>query len=73
LQEGINVVVIKGIDAGGVAGLLADMARDGSTAVTDTSWKVRYSLPAHYADCRIMPTNWDKSGVLLTTLQFKSA
>jgi hypothetical protein len=58
LQHGANVVAIRGTDAGGVAGLLADLSWDGSTAVTDTGWKVSPTLIPGWESVGFDDSSW---------------
>jgi hypothetical protein len=44
------VVAVHATDAGGVAGLLAEVTWDGGSAVSDGSWRVSTSGPAGWAD-----------------------
>ncbi len=45
LQAGVNVVAVKGMDAGGIAALIAELTLpDGSKVVSDGSWKVSTAL-----------------------------
>lgn len=50
LQEGINVIAIKGTDAGGIAGLIAELSWPDGSAVSDSSWKV----------ATVAPTGWER-------------
>jgi subtilisin family serine protease len=52
LQAGPNVVAVKGIDAGGVAGLLAELTWGNDAGYTDTSWKVS----------KVAPSGWETLG-----------
>ncbi len=45
LQSGENVVAVKGMDAGGVAGFIASLSWSGGSAVSDGSWKVSTTTP----------------------------
>jgi subtilisin family serine protease len=58
LQQGPNVVAIKGIDVGGVAGLLAELAWGGNTAVTDTAWKVSSLAPPGWESIGFDDSAW---------------
>ncbi len=40
LQAGINVIAVNGMDAGGVAALIAELTWSGNVVVSDGSWKV---------------------------------
>jgi len=46
LQSGTNVLAVKGIDAGGVAALIAELSLPSGTVVSDTAWKVSSTAPA---------------------------
>jgi hypothetical protein len=52
LQSGTNVLAVKGIDAGGVAAVIAELAWPGASAVTDATWKVSTTAP----------TGWQATG-----------
>ena len=51
-------MAIKGLDAGGVAGVLAELAWDGSTAVTDTGWKVSLTSPPGWETVGFDDSGW---------------
>ena len=59
LQPGPNVIAIKGIDAGGIAGVLAEINWGGMTAVSDTSWKVSAAAPAGWESIGFDDSSWD--------------
>ncbi len=57
MQAGKNVLAIRAADAGGVAGLLADLRVNGQRTGSNTTWKVSLSAPANWTD-----PNFDDSG-----------
>jgi hypothetical protein len=56
-HAGKNVIAIKCMDAGGIAGLLADIQIGGARLGSNTTWKVSLTPPANWAD-----PNFDDSG-----------
>jgi hypothetical protein len=56
-HAGKNVLAIKAMDAGGVAGLLADIQMGDSRLGSNTTWKVSLTAPPNWAD-----PNFDDSG-----------
>ncbi|HEY9286013.1 MAG TPA: galactose oxidase-like domain-containing protein [Pyrinomonadaceae bacterium] len=57
MQAGKNVLAVRAADAGGIAGLLADLTVNGQRTGSNTTWKVSRTAPANWAD-----PNFDDSG-----------
>ncbi len=58
LQEGVNVVAVKGIDAGGVAGLLAELTVEGQAMGSDGGWKVSTQEQAGWQGLGFDDSGW---------------
>jgi|GEM_PF-1708712 len=58
LQSGSNVLAVKGIDAGGVAALLAELSWPGGSAVSDASWKVSVTAPVGWTGAGFNDSAW---------------
>jgi hypothetical protein len=58
LQSGTNVLAVKGIDAGGVAAMIAELAWPGASAVSDATWKVSTTAPAGWANIGFNDSAW---------------
>ncbi|HEX5735104.1 MAG TPA: zinc-dependent metalloprotease family protein [Blastocatellia bacterium] len=58
LQQGKNVVAIKGIDLGGVAALLAEVRVGAQRMGSSASWKVSLSAPANWMDVNFDDSSW---------------
>jgi hypothetical protein len=58
LQQGSNVVAIKGIDVGGVAGLLTELTWNGTSAVSDSGWKVSPTAPPGWEAIGFDDSTW---------------
>jgi hypothetical protein len=58
LREGLNVVAVKGIDAGGIAALIAELELPTGLAVSDSSWKVRTVNEPGWADVGFDDSGW---------------
>jgi hypothetical protein len=58
LQPGKNVLAIKGIDADGVAALLAEIQNNGQRIGSNVSWKVSLSAPPNWTDVNFDDSGW---------------
>lgn len=58
LQVGENVLAIKGIDAGGIAAIIADLTWDTRTSVSDSQWKVSNSAQAGWTQVGFDDSQW---------------
>ncbi|MCX6879803.1 MAG: Ig-like domain-containing protein [Verrucomicrobia bacterium] len=58
LATGKNVIAIKGTDAGGIAGLLAEIVNAGQRLVTGTGWKVSTGPPSNWKDLSYDDSGW---------------
>ncbi|HEY9431236.1 MAG TPA: galactose oxidase-like domain-containing protein [Blastocatellia bacterium] len=58
LQPGKNVVAIRGVDAGGVAGLLAELRVAGQRLGSNVTWKVSLTAPPNWADVNFDDSGW---------------
>jgi hypothetical protein len=58
MQSGKNVIAIRAADAGGVAGLLADLNVNGQRLGSNTTWKVSLAPPANWADPNLDDSGW---------------
>ncbi|HET6852468.1 MAG TPA: hypothetical protein VFH46_09085, partial [Pyrinomonadaceae bacterium] len=58
MQTGKNVLAIRAVDAGGLAGLLADLRVNGQRTGSNTSWKVSKTAPANWTDPNFDDSTW---------------
>ena len=58
LQSGTNVLAVKGIDAGGVAALIAELTLPGGTVVSGPAWKVSATAPAGWETVGFNDSAW---------------
>jgi Domain of unknown function (DUF1929) len=58
LQPGKNVVAIRGVDVGGVAGLLAELLVAGQRFGSNTTWKVSLTAPPNWTDVNFDDSGW---------------
>jgi hypothetical protein len=58
MQPGKNVLAIRAIDAGGVAGLLADLTVNGQRLGSNVTWKVSLNAPANWTDVNFNDCKW---------------
>ena len=58
MQGGKNVLAIRATDAGGLAGLLADLRVNGQRTGSNTTWKVSLSAPANWTDPNFDDSSW---------------
>ena len=58
MQAGKNVLAIRGVDAGWVAGLLADLRVNGQRTGSNTTWKVSKTAPANWTDPNFDDSTW---------------
>lgn len=62
LLPGKNVLAIKGMDAGGVAGLLADLKINGQmTGCSSSCWKVETNAPFNWTDINFDDGAWSNA------------
>ena len=57
-QSGKNVVAIRGMDAGGIAGLLAEIQVAGQRLGSNTAWKVSLTAPPNWTDVNFDDSGW---------------
>jgi len=57
-QSGKNVVAIRGMDAGGIAGLLAEIQVAGQRLGSTTAWKVSLTAPPNWTDVNFDDSGW---------------
>jgi hypothetical protein len=57
-QTGKNVVAIRAVDAGGLAGLLAELQVNGQRLGSNVTWKVSLSAPANWTDVNFDDSAW---------------
>ncbi len=58
VQAGKNVIAIKANDAGGVAGLLAELQIAGQRTGSNFTWKVSLTAPVNWADVNFDDSGW---------------
>lgn len=58
LQPGKNVLAIKGIDAGGIAALLAEIQNTGQRIGSNMSWKVSLTEQPNWTDVNFDDSGW---------------
>ena len=58
LQNGPNVLAVKGIDHGGPAGLIAELTLPNGRMVSDASWKVSTTAPAGWEAFGFDDSSW---------------
>jgi hypothetical protein len=58
MQAGKNVLAIRGVDAGWLAGLLADLRVNGQRTGSNTTWKVSKTAPANWTDPNFDDSTW---------------
>ncbi|HEX5734721.1 MAG TPA: galactose oxidase-like domain-containing protein [Blastocatellia bacterium] len=58
MQVGKNVVAIRCSDAGGLAGLLAELNVGGQLIGSNASWKVSLTAPANWTDVNFDDSSW---------------
>jgi hypothetical protein len=58
LQNGINVIAVKGTDVGGPGGLIAEITWNGSSAYSDSSWKVSTVFQAGWEQIGFDDSGW---------------
>jgi len=61
IQPGKNVIAVKGVDLGGVAGLILDARWQGAssgTVVSDSTWKVATTVPTDWQQVTVDDSNW---------------
>lgn len=58
LQSGENVIAVKGMDAGGVAGFIASLSWTGGSAVSDGGWKVATTEQTGWTDVGFDDSGW---------------
>jgi hypothetical protein len=58
IQTGKNVVAIKGIDAGWIGALLAELQLSGQRIGSAVNWKVSVNAPANWADVNFDDSGW---------------
>ena len=62
LVNGANVVAVKGRnDPGTTGGMLAEIIKDSTLAVTDTSWKINTTGPANWTTVGFSDAVWTKA------------
>ena len=57
-QTGKNVVAIQGTDAGGIAGLLAEIRVAGQRMGSNATWKVKMTAPPNWTDVNFDDSGW---------------
>ena len=57
-QEGSNVLAVKAIDTGGVAGLIAQLQADGQTINSNGKWKVSTTFQEGWQDADFDDSTW---------------
>lgn len=61
MLTGTNVVAIRCTDAGGIAGLLAELQVSGQRIGSSASWKVSLSAPPNWADVNFDDSGWSNA------------
>jgi hypothetical protein len=57
-QTGKNVIAIAGVDAGGIAGLLAEIQVAGQRLGSNMTWKVSLTPPPNWTDVNLDDSGW---------------
>ncbi len=58
LLAGKNVIAVKGIDAGGVAALIAELTLNGQRRISDRTWKVAKTAPTGWQQINFDDSGW---------------
>ncbi|MFO1431212.1 MAG: putative Ig domain-containing protein [Candidatus Competibacteraceae bacterium] len=58
LPAGKNVIAVKGIDAGGVAAVLAELSWSGQRRISDRTWKVATTAPTGWQQVNFDDSSW---------------